>query len=70
MFLMIALLASSPIVSPRPNAVSRGRATVVIIRGQTISARSWDPANNAAQRQIVRKETDGRLTVLRITEFE
>ena len=70
MFLAIALLASSPIMSPRSNVVSRGRATGVIVRGQTISAQSWDPANNAAQRQIVRKETDGRLTVLRITEFE
>ncbi len=70
MFLSLALLASVPIVSLRQNVQSRVRATVVIVRGQPISAQSWDPANNARQRQIVHQESDGRLIVLRLTEFE
>lgn len=70
MILIFALLAGAPIVPPLPNAVGRGRATVVIISGQVISAQSWNPAYNAAQRQVVRKEPDGSLTLLRLTEFE
>ena len=70
MFIPLALLASSAIVSPRPKVESHARAIVVIARGQEISAHSWDPANNATQRQIVRKAPNGSSIVIRLTEFE
>lgn len=70
MFIPLALLASSSVVSPTPKVESHARAVVVIAGGQEISAHSWDPANNTTQKQILRQEPNGRLTVLRLTEFE
>ena len=72
MIILIALLTTVPNAPPPAKIESRARAraSVTILRGHAISARTWDPATQQAQREIIKKEVDGRHVRLRLTEFE
>jgi hypothetical protein len=71
MFLLFAILSSaSSSPPPSPKVERRAGAAVQIVRGRAVSAESWRPAANSAQRETVHVEPDGRRTLLRLTEFQ
>ena len=71
MFLLLAILSSASISPPpSPKVERRASAAVQIVRGRAVSAESWRPAANSAQRETVHVEPDGSRTLLRLTEFQ
>jgi hypothetical protein len=71
MFLLFAILSSaSNSPPPSPKVERRASAAVQIVRGRAVSAESWRPAANSAQRETVHVEPDGSRTLLRLTEFQ
>ena len=71
MFYLLAILADVSSAAPRPPKVERrASAAVRIVSGRAVSADSWRPAANSAQREIVHVEADGSRTLLRLTEFQ
>jgi hypothetical protein len=71
MLLLLAILSSASISSPpSPKVERRASAAVQIVRGRAVSAESWRPAANSAQRETVHVEPDGSRTLLRLTEFQ
>lgn len=69
---MVALLALllSAAGSPPERAELRARATVTIVRPHLASPKSWDPAANRHQKEVIEKDEGGRVVRLRLTEFE
>ena len=53
-----------------PKVEQRARASVTIIRPHRASSSSWNPTTRRDQKEIVKKEPDGRSVLLRLTEFE
>lgn len=70
MIFLIALLTTVPNVPPPARVESHARARGTIVRGYDISARTWDPATQQTQRELIKKEPDGSQVRLRLTEFE
>lgn len=70
--MIILLLAWTAIANPAPahKASETLRATATIVRGGEISSRSWQPGSKPAQRELIKKEQDGRTILIRLTEFE
>jgi hypothetical protein len=68
LFAIFAGVSSAP--PPPPKVERRAAAAVHIVRGRAISAESWRPAVNSAQRETVHVEADGSRTLLRLTEFQ
>lgn len=61
-------LIAADVSTPVP---TRGaQASVAIVRGSEMSSKTWKPATQSAQREIVRIEKDGRRVLIRLTEFE
>ena len=69
LLLFISLSAAAP--SPAPVKVEpRARANVTILRAHQASPRTWDPAARSNQREMTKKEADGEVVRLRLTEFQ
>jgi len=48
----------------------RARASVTILKAHRASARTWDPAGRANQREVMKKEANGEEVRLRLTEYQ
>ncbi len=70
MFSLLVALALSGTAAPPPKPAATVRARASIVRGHESSARTWNPGSNPGQREIVKKEKDGRQVLIRATEFE
>ena len=70
MFLAILLLIPAPASPLEARSDTASRAVVRILSGEEISARDWSPEQDQKQKQIIHREVDGRVIVLRLTEFE
>jgi len=71
MFYLLAFVVGASSAAPQPPKVERrASAAVRIVSGRAVSADSWRPAANSAQREIIHVEADGTRTLLRLTEFE
>lgn len=46
------------------------RVSAAIIRGHEISSKTWKTGSQPSQREIIKKEKDGRTILIRLTEFE
>jgi len=71
MFYLFAILVGASSAAPPPPKVERrASAAVRIVSGRAVSANSWRPAANSAQREIIHVEVDGSRTLLRLTESQ
>lgn len=68
MIILIAALTSIGDAKPKP--IYNARASVTITRGSEISSRTWKPDSKPSQREILKKEKDGRTVLIRLTEYE
>lgn len=70
--MIVLLVALTAIANPAPtHKVSENiRVSATIIRGSEVSSQTWKPALQPAQREIIKKEKDGRTILIRLTEFE
>jgi hypothetical protein len=70
MIILIAVLTMVSDAQPTPKLVRNARASVTIARGSEISSKTWKPASRPSQREILKREKDGRTVLLRLTEHE
>ena len=70
MIILIAALTMIGDAQPTAKLAHKARVSVTIARGHEISSRTWSPASQPAQREIIKKEKDGRTVRIRLTEFE
>ena len=70
MFVAILLLIPAPASPPEALGDTPSRAAVRILSGEKISERDWSPKQDQKQKQVIHREVDGRVIVLRLTEFE
>lgn len=69
--MVLLLVLSAAAASPVPVAVEqRARVSINILQPHRASPSTWNPATRPNQREIVKKEPDGRQVRLRLTEFE
>lgn len=75
--ILLALAAAMPATAPDrgrpapPAAVTAGAsATVRILHSASASANDWSKPGAAHKREILIREADGKLTPLRIIEYE
>jgi hypothetical protein len=70
--MVLLILALSAAEAPRmPVKVEqRARASVTILKAHRASARTWDPAGRANQREVMKKEANGEEVRLRLTEYQ
>ena len=67
---MLALLLSAA-HSPAPAKVElSARVQIRVLRAHKASPETWDPAGKPGQKEVIRKEKDGSVVRLRLTEFE
>jgi hypothetical protein len=70
MIILIAVLTMISDAPPRPRVSRNARASVTIARGGEISSRTWNPVSKPSQREVLNKEIDGRIVLIRLTEYE
>ena len=70
MIILIAALTATTNPAPAPEAAEALRARATIVRGGEISATNWNPGLHPTQRELIKKEQDGRTILIRLTEFE
>ena len=70
MVVLYCILLSAADVPAPPKAEQRARASVTIVRPHRASAESWDPSARRDQKEIVKRDRDGTIIRLRLTEFE
>ena len=70
MIILLALLAAADKDETPPRPAHEVLVRVAIVRGSEISQRTWKPGSQAGQREIIKKESDGRTILIRLTEFE
>ncbi len=70
MIILLAALTAAINGKPAPRVDHEVRVRATIIRGHEISSWTWNPSSHPAQREIVKKEKDGRTVLIRLTEFE
>ena len=70
MIILLAALAASANPAPARKASEPVRVSARIVHGGEVSSRSWKPGTGPAQREMLKKEKDGRTILIRLTEFE
>lgn len=70
MLLLFVFIVNLSLPQPKRSVEVQPTATVVILQGQLISAETWNPKKNHAQREILWSDLGGPATLLRLTEFE
>lgn len=70
MIILIAALTTIGDAEPKPKLALRARVSVTIAHGREISSRTWSPVSQPSQREIIKKEKDGRTVRIRLTEFQ
>ena len=70
MIILITALTTIGNAQLAPKLTDKVRASVTITRGHEISSRTWNPISKPSQREVLKKEKDGRTILLRLTEFE
>jgi hypothetical protein len=70
MVLLLAVLSAAAASPPAVRAEQSARASITILTPHRATAHSWDPPSRPNQREMVKKEPDGRQVRLRLTEFE
>ena len=70
MIILLAALSASANLAPAHKVSERIRVSATIIRGAEVSLRSWKLGMSPAQREVLKKEKDGRTILLRLNEFE
>ena len=69
--MIVFLVLAANTGSPAPGlAERRTRVSVTIAKGQRVSSETWDPKKNRSQREVIKKQRDGSLVLVRLTEFE
>lgn len=70
MIILLIALSLTGTEEPPPRPYAQVQAAASIIRGHMSSSKSWNPASQPAQREILKVEEDGRRILIRVTEFE
>ena len=70
MLILLAALVSTESRQPPAKVEGRARVSVTIVEAVAASGRQWNPMGGPSQREVVLKEADGRLQLLRLTEYQ
>ncbi len=68
-FVLCAILSAAGLSEPT-RAERIARVSVTVLNPHRASSDGWKPAARRNQREIVKKEKDGRSVLIRVTEFE
>lgn len=70
MLILLAVLLSAEPRQPPAKVEGGVRVSVTIVEAVAASGRHWNPVGDPSQREVVLKEVDGRLQLLRLTEYQ
>ena len=70
MIILLAALTATSNPASTSKAAEALRARATIVRGGEVSSKNWNPGLHPTQRELIKKEQDGRTILIRLTEFE
>lgn len=69
MLMFLALAAAAATETP-PRVASTAEASVRLLHAQSASKKDWEAADTSHKREILVRESDGRMTRVRLIEHE